>query len=72
MTVRENFLKKKLALTQSGASLDSVIEDICLTTKAEKMKSLVAFYCLLAGKCSKFLIVYLAQPVSLIAPRSRF
>ncbi len=56
-TVRENFLKKKLGLTQSDAELDAAIEAVCVTMKDDRFKSRLAFYYLLAekfGKLSQF------------------
>lgn len=52
-TVRENFLKKKLGLTNSDADLDAAIEEICQTMKADRFKSRLAFYYLLAEKFNK-------------------
>jgi hypothetical protein len=52
-TVRENFLKKKLALTNSEAELNAAIEAVCLTMKEDRFKSRLAFYYLLAEKFDK-------------------
>ncbi|HEY3299802.1 MAG TPA: DUF2853 family protein [Methylophilaceae bacterium] len=52
-TVRENFLKKKLGLTNSDAELDAAIEGICQTMKEDRFKSRLAFYYLLAEKFNK-------------------
>jgi hypothetical protein len=49
-TVRENFLKKKLGLTLSDAELDVAIEEVCKTMQAERFKSRITFYYLLAEK----------------------
>ena len=51
--VRENFLKKKLGLTDDDAKLDKVIADVCATMKAETRKSRVTFYYLIAEKTGK-------------------
>jgi Protein of unknown function (DUF2853) len=51
--VRDSWCKKKLALTQSDAELDKTIHDICEKMKADKNKSRVAFYYLLAEKYGK-------------------
>lgn len=51
--VRESWLKKKLALTQSDAELDAAIGEICERMKAERNKSRVTFYYLLAEKYGK-------------------
>jgi hypothetical protein len=56
-TVRENFLKKKLGLTNSDADLDAAIDSVCQTMKDDRFKSRLAFYYLLAekfGKLSQF------------------
>jgi len=52
-TVRENFLKKKLALTLSDAELDAAIDAVCVTMQEERMKNRVVFYYLLAEKYNK-------------------
>lgn len=49
-TVRENFLKKKLGLTQSDAALDAAIEEVCTKMSEDRMKSRLVFYYLLAEK----------------------
>jgi hypothetical protein len=51
--VRDSWCKKKLALTQPDAELDKTIHDICEKMKADKNKSRVAFYYLLAEKYGK-------------------
>jgi hypothetical protein len=51
--VRDSFLKKKLALTSSDAELDAAIMDVCQKMKADRDKSRVAFYYLLAEKFAK-------------------
>ncbi|WP_020179213.1 DUF2853 family protein [Methylopila sp. M107] len=53
--VRENFLKKKLGL--SGDDLDASIEATCAAMKADRTKSRLTFYYLLAehyGKLDQF------------------
>ncbi len=55
--VRDNFLKKKLGLTASDAELDASVRAICEAMKADRTKSRVTFYYLLAehyGKLSAF------------------
>ncbi|MGB2833685.1 MAG: DUF2853 family protein [Methylotenera sp.] len=52
-TVRENFLKKKLALTNSDADLNAAIDTVCATMKEDRFKSRLAFYYLLADKYNK-------------------
>jgi hypothetical protein len=51
--VRDSFLKKKLALTQPDAELDASIMDVCQKMKADRDKSRVAFYYMLAEKYGK-------------------
>jgi hypothetical protein len=51
--VRDGFLKKKLGLTGTDAELDQAIMDVCQTMKADRDKSRVAFYYLLAEKFGK-------------------
>ena len=53
-TVRENFLKKKLGLTQPDEELDAAIENVCEmmgTTNKHKYRTL--FYALLAKNFGK-------------------
>ncbi|MDZ4843035.1 MAG: DUF2853 family protein [Hyphomicrobium aestuarii] len=52
-TVRESWLKKKLAVTDDDKALDAAIAGICETMKADKNKSRVTFYYLLAHKFGK-------------------
>ncbi len=52
-TVRENFLKKKLGLTNSDADLNAAIDEVCQTMKEDRFKSRLAFYYLLAEKFNK-------------------
>lgn len=51
--MRENFLKKKLALTLSNTELDPAIDAVCVTMQEERMKNRVVFYYLLAEKYNK-------------------
>jgi hypothetical protein len=51
--VRDSWCKKKLALAHTDAELDKVIQEVCTTMKADKNKSRVAFYYLLAHKTGK-------------------
>ncbi len=48
--VRENFLKKKLGRTESDAALDSAIQAVGETMKADRTKNRVTVYYLLADK----------------------
>jgi hypothetical protein len=52
-TVRTNFLKKKLGLTNSDADLDAAIDSVCATMKDDRFKSRLAMYYLLADKYGK-------------------
>ena len=46
--VREKWCKKKLGMTDSDDDLDAVIEKVCETLKADRSKSRVTFYYLVA------------------------
>jgi len=52
-TVRENFLRKKLGLTDGDDALDASIDAVCITMKEDLFKSRLVFYYLLAEKYSK-------------------
>jgi len=52
-TVRNNFLKKKLGLTNSDADLDAAVEAVCATMQEDRMKNRLVFYYLLAEKYNK-------------------
>lgn len=49
--VRESFLKKKLGL--SGDDLDAAVEQVCAAMKADRTKSRLTFYYLLAERFGK-------------------
>lgn len=51
--VREGFLKKKLALTDSDADLDAALADVGQTLKGDRTKNRVTVYYLLADKFGK-------------------
>ena len=51
--VRESFMKKKLALSLPDTELDQVIMEVCQRMKADRDKSRVVFYYLLAEKYDK-------------------
>ena len=51
--VRDSFLKKKLALTDGDADLDKAVMAVCEKMKADRDKSRVTFYYLLAEKYGK-------------------
>jgi Protein of unknown function (DUF2853) len=51
--VRDSFLKKKLALTQSDAELDGAIAELMQKMKGVREKSRVTVYYLLAEKFGK-------------------
>lgn len=52
-TVRENFLKKKLGLTQPDAELDAAIAEVMASMKDGKANPRLAVYYLLAEKFGK-------------------
>ena len=52
-TVRDSFLKKKLALMQSDAELDKAIVAVCKQMHADHDKPRVTFYYLLAEQFGK-------------------
>jgi len=52
-TVRENFLKKKLGLTQPDAELDAAIEAVGVTLKGVTRKNRLTVYYLLADHFGK-------------------
>lgn len=49
--VRDSFLKKKLGL--SGDDLDAAVEEVCAAMKADRTKSRLTFYYLLAERYGK-------------------
>lgn len=51
--IRDGFLKKTLALTDSDADLDKAILAVCDRMKADRDKSRVAFYYMLADRYQK-------------------
>jgi Protein of unknown function (DUF2853) len=51
--VRDSWCKKKLGLTHADADLDRDIKGVCDVMKADKSKSRVVFYYLLAQKHGK-------------------
>ena len=53
-TVRENFLKKKLGLSEDDAVLDAAIEEVCEAMgRSNRNKYRALFYALLAKKFGK-------------------
>lgn len=52
-TVRENFLKKKIGLTEDDATLDAAIADVAARMKGDRTKSRATVYYLLAEKFGK-------------------
>ena len=52
-TVKTNFLKKKLGLTESDAVLDAALDEVKETMKADHTKSRITVYYLLAEKFGK-------------------
>lgn len=51
--VRDSWLKKMLALTESDAQLDNAVKAVCLRMRADATKSRVTFYYLLAERYGK-------------------
>jgi hypothetical protein len=51
--VRDNWLKKKLALGDDDAALDKSIQEVCAKMQADRNKQRVTFYYLLAEKHGK-------------------
>jgi hypothetical protein len=51
--IRDGFLKKKLALSDSDAELDKAVTAVCERMKADRDKSRVTLYYLLAKKYGK-------------------
>lgn len=52
-TVKTNFLKKKLGLTESDAVLDAALDEVKEIMKADRTKSRITVYYLLAEKFGK-------------------
>ncbi len=52
-TVRENFLKKKLGLSDGDDALNAAVEEVCVVMKEDRFKSRLAMYYLLADKYGK-------------------
>ncbi len=52
-TVKKNFLVKKLGLTDSDGSFDSALDEVAATMKADRTKSRITVYYLLAEKFGK-------------------
>ncbi len=51
--VRDGWCKKKLALTDSNEKIDELIEKVCGILKADRSKSRVTFYYLVAKEVGK-------------------
>ncbi len=51
--VRQNYLKKKLGLTQDDATLDAAVKDVGVRMKADRTKNRVTVYYLLAEQFGK-------------------
>ena len=56
--VRDHFLKKKLALGGTDADLDQAVMEVCQKMHADRDKSRVAFYYLLAEKYGKLAVLH--------------
>lgn len=70
-TVRESWLKKKLALAESDADLDKAIQAVMGTMKADRAKSRVTVYYLLAEHFKKLdgLVKPAAAPKAKASPK---
>jgi Protein of unknown function (DUF2853) len=51
--IRDNFLKKKLALTESDEALDAAIAEVMVAMKGDRTKQRVTVYYMLAKKFGK-------------------
>ena len=51
--VAQNFLAKKLGMTDDAKALDAMVQDVCQTMKEDREKLRVTFYYLLAHKHGK-------------------
>ena len=51
--VADNFLKKKLGMTNDDAALDKMVQEVCQQMKEDREKLRVTFYYLLAAKHGK-------------------
>jgi hypothetical protein len=56
--VRDSFLKKKLELSQTDVELDAAVTEVGERMKADRDKSRVAFYYLLAEKFGKLAVFH--------------
>lgn len=52
-TVKTNFLKKKLGVEASDEELDAALDEVAATMKADRTKSRITVYYLLADKFGK-------------------
>lgn len=52
-TVKANFLRKKLRLTDGDDVLDAALDDVAQTMRADRTKSRITIYYLLADKFGK-------------------
>ena len=52
-TVKANFLKKKLGLTDADDKLDAALDEVAAAMKADRTKSRITVYYLLADKFGK-------------------
>jgi hypothetical protein len=56
--VRDHFLKRKLALDGTDAGLDQAIIEVCRKMQADRDKSRITFYYLLAEKFDRLSILH--------------
>lgn len=52
-TVKKNFLGKKLGLTDADGAFDAALDEVAATMKADRTKSRITVYYLLADKFGK-------------------
>lgn len=52
-TVKRNFMRKKLGMTDGDAALDAMLADVCGMMSATNQKSRLTFYYLVAEKAGK-------------------
>jgi ferritin-like metal-binding protein YciE len=66
--VRDDFMKKKLGLTQTDAELDAALKNVMTTMSGEHNKSRVTVYYLLAEKFGKLGLFGNPQPATAMQP----
>jgi ferritin-like metal-binding protein YciE len=66
--VRDDFMKKKLGLTQTDAELDAALKNVMTTMSGERNKNRVTVYYLLAEKFGKLGLFGNPQPATAMQP----